>query len=126
MGPSAVKGAMTSAFRIVIPIATPSLNELLGMHFGARLRLSKKIHIMVALCGHGIPKATSKRHLTIERHGKRQLDKDNLYGGAKLLIDVLKKRGMITDDSPEHVELEVTQVKLSKGEHPYTVVILGE
>lgn len=112
--------------RIVLPIATPSLNKLLGMHPMARHRLGKKLAIVVALCGRGTPKATGKRYLTIERHGKRELDKDNAYGGCKPLIDAIKRCGLIIDDNPANVELEVVQVKLAKGEKPHTVITLAD
>ena len=113
-------------FRIVLPIETPSNNKLLGMHPMARHRLSKKLAIVVALCGRGTPKATGKRYLTIERHGKRELDKDNAYGGCKPLIDAIKRCGLIIDDNPANVELEVVQVKLAKGEKPHTVIVLAD
>ena len=104
----------------------PSLNQLLGMHWAARSNLSKQYEIAVKLLARGIPKATGKRRLTIERHGKRSLDKDNAYGGCKLLVDAIKRLGFIVDDSPKHCELEVVQVKLGKREKPHTVIRLAD
>ena len=96
------------------------------MHYGARHRLGKKLAIVVALFARGTPRATGKRHLTIERHGKRELDTDNAYGGCKPLIDAIKRCGLIIDDNPKHCELEVVQVKLAKGEKPHTVIMLAD
>lgn len=49
-------------------------------------------------------------------------DQDNCYGSAKILVDALKVNGgagVIVDDSPKHVEIEVGQTKVShmKDEH---------
>jgi hypothetical protein len=46
----------------------------------------------------------------------RLLDKDNLTGGAKSLADALVRTGLLPDDSPEHIDLTVEQIKVSGNE----------
>lgn len=45
----------------------------------------------------------------------RLLDKDNLYGGAKPYVDALRYCGALEDDSPDAIDLEITQEKVSQG-----------
>lgn len=40
------------------------------------------------------------------------LDRDNLWGGTKIFGDCLKELGIIQDDSEQHIELHVSQVKV--------------
>lgn len=44
------------------------------------------------------------------------LDPDNLIGGAKYFVDGLRYAGLIPDDSPDKIILEVTQEKVTKKE----------
>lgn len=57
-----------------------------------------------------------RAHLRITRFGSRLLDDDNLRGGAKPLIDCLKESGLIEDDSPKWIDLEVKQELVPAGE----------
>ena len=50
-----------------------------------------------------------KFKLQIISYRKKLLDKDNLYGGCKGLIDALISEGFIFDDSPEYIDLTVEQ-----------------
>ena len=50
-------------------------------------------------------------HLRIVASNPRYRDIDNVYGGAKLLIDVIRRAKLIRDDSPEAITLEVLQKK---------------
>ncbi|MDE2098669.1 MAG: hypothetical protein KGL39_15550 [Patescibacteria group bacterium] len=60
----------------------------------------------------------SKIHIL--RRGKKLLDKDNLVGGVKPLVDSLKALGVIVDDSPAHISLTIEQC-LGK---PCTVILI--
>jgi hypothetical protein len=51
-----------------------------------------------------------------ERRGTRLLDKDNLYGSVKWGCDALRYFGIIPDDDPTSIELEVTQTKVKKDQ----------
>ena len=42
---------------------------------------------------------------------KRALDKDNLYGACKPLIDAIRGYKIIPDDTPKHINLYVDQEK---------------
>lgn len=44
----------------------------------------------------------------------RLLDKDNLYGGAKPYVDALRYAGAIQNDSPDAIDLEITQEKVTQ------------
>jgi hypothetical protein len=52
-----------------------------------------------------------KMYLDITVEHIRIYDKDNLYGACKPVIDCIKNLKLIRNDSPEHVELTVTQEK---------------
>jgi Holliday junction resolvase RusA-like endonuclease len=51
-----------------------------------------------------------KYKLTIISVRKRKLDYDNLVGGCKHLIDALIDERFIHDDSPEYIDLNISQV----------------
>lgn len=50
-----------------------------------------------------------KARVVIERHGGKLLDHDNAVAGCKAIIDGLKDCGLIADDSPDHITLELEQ-----------------
>jgi Holliday junction resolvase RusA-like endonuclease len=52
---------------------------------------------------------TRKMKVRIVSYRARLLDKDNLYSGAKCLVDALRRTRLIRDDSPRWLELEVEQ-----------------
>lgn len=45
----------------------------------------------------------------ITRVGAKLLDADNLAGSVKFILDACRYRGLIPDDSPEAITLEVSQ-----------------
>lgn len=110
--------------RIVLPEATPSLNQLLRMHWAKRRRMAKGAALAIRMQTLAAPVASEKRRVRIERHGKKTLDEDNAYGGCKLVIDCLKDLDLLVDDSPRWLELEVTQSRCAKGEAPQTIITL--
>lgn len=57
----------------------------------------------------------------IVRCGAKLLDPDNL-SGAKLLIDQLRYAGLIPEDNPHAIELELCQVKTPKKEDRGTLI----
>ncbi len=113
--------------RIVLPEASPSLNTFLRAHWATRKRIKARWELMVRCCiPRGTPEATGKRRLTVERHGKRGIDLDNLAGGLKPVIDCLRAFRLLVDDNPMMMELVVRNVKLEKGEKPHTVLMLED
>lgn len=107
---------------IIIPRVPPSLNELRGKKFRhpndyKRLRdsiqsdifhLAKKADIR-ALRAHKDLQHRAVVTITVER--KKLLDKDNLFGGIKPVLDSIKNLEFIVDDSPEWIDLAVAQEK---------------
>lgn len=111
-----------------IPGATPSLNTIQGRHWAINMREKEALQWIVASALNKVPRvpeATGPRRLTIIRHGKGRLDKDNLTGGCKFLIDEIKRRRLILDDAPDVCELRVEQV-VDRKSPPYTVVSLED
>ena len=103
--------------KITIPIVTLSLNELLRMHPYARTRLKKFYRGYIEGAVHDMKmeinklEKPKKRKVEIRSFRVRVLDLDNLIGGAKLLTDSLKELGLIWDDSPDYIDLSVTQFR---------------
>jgi Holliday junction resolvase RusA-like endonuclease len=56
----------------------------------------------------------------------RTIDTDNLIGGAKFLIDALRRCELIGDDSPEYIALEMRQQKVAKRSMECTIVEISE
>lgn len=52
----------------------------------------------------------------------RLLDPDNLAGGAKYIVDGLRYAGLIPDDSPDQIILEVSQKKVTNRNQELTSV----
>jgi hypothetical protein len=77
---------------------------------------------------HRIPMATGMRRLTLTRiyeSGQRRLDKDNLVGGFKPLLDEIRSKdfGLIRDDSPVWSEIHYLQ---EPGDEPAVRVLLED
>jgi len=87
------------------------------MHHHARKRLRDQYERIfrshVNLWNRAQPR--SFKHVSIIRHGVRELDYDNLVGGCKLLLDALSRAGLIWDDSGRYVHVEYAQQKVSKS-----------
>jgi len=111
-----------------LPFPTPSLNEIHGHHWawGREQKAILQWQLLSALNrAEPIPKAKGKRTLAICRHGKGSLDRDNLVGGCKWLVDAIKQRGLILDDCDASCHLVVTQV-VNRKIAPYTEITIEE
>ena len=103
--------------KITIPVITPSLNELLKMHYHDKTKLkgSHKAHVRGSIHDMGMKitrmRKPRKRSMEIRCFRAKLLDVDNLIGGTKLLTDAIKEVGLIWDDSPEYIDSRVTQLK---------------
>ena len=102
--------------KIVIPVIAPSRNDLDKMHWGARHRLMKsfKAHIEGAIFDMGMMvtkmEKPRKRRVMIYSYRKHLIkDKENLDGGHKQMIDVLKTLGLIWDDSEKYMDSTILQ-----------------
>jgi len=112
---------------IVIPEATPSLNEILrwkanGQHREyTALRDGYCLWIRAAMNKAGIfsERVTTdcRVKVAIERHcAGGGLDDDNFRGGCKPLLDALRLEGAIRDDSPKWLTATYTACKAKRGE----------
>jgi len=108
-----------------IPRVPSSPNYLRGKHWRVRWRESKLWNEEV-----GLAILTQKHRdqpyqcaqVTINRQSRGELDPDNLVASVKPVIDALTRNRLITDDSSEHIELEVRQVRKPTREKPCTLI----
>lgn len=101
---------------LTIPATAPSLNALIRMHWTKRAKLVEqwKRFIWAARCeklGGQAPKPLRRARVSIERRSPWLCDPDNAISSAKMVLDGLRSDNLIVDDSPEHIELTVTQCK---------------
>lgn len=116
------------SWTFTLPMVTPSLNQVRKMHWAQVKRDKDALAWMLVSALNkipNVPRATGPRRLIIVRHGRKALDLDNLAGGCKSLIDVIKERKLLVDDSPTHCVLEFHQETTRKGD-PYTEILLEE
>lgn len=96
--------------RFFIPVMlTSSNNAMLHAHVGAAFADKDRWRKAVDPLLLGFQPAKNRRKLDIVRSAMTVLDKDNLYGSAKFLIDAIKTAGALVDDNPEWVDLDVDQ-----------------
>jgi len=101
---------------LTIPEATPSLNKMLRRHWSVDRKLKQRWRDSVwwALREQGYGQRREplgRARVTITRLSPRMLDPDNATGGAKHVVDALRACNVISDDTPEHLELIVRQEK---------------
>lgn len=105
--------------RVTIDGVTPSLNKYLGMHWAQRRKLRPQYAwaIRAAMIESGwaedgdmYPARAPKMRVQITSHRKALLDRDNLIGGAKPLVDALKDVHAIRDDTESWATIEWLQV----------------
>lgn len=124
-------------FRLSAP--TPSLNETLRWHWAKKKKAQKAMAwgIKTQPTSGSVTTWDATRRCTVEdycpiprarvritRHGSRLLDEDNLIGGCKGLVDVLKPAsksnpyglGIIAGDEPDKLALTVWQVKCARAD----------
>jgi hypothetical protein len=70
----------------------------------------------------GKAKSTARPLVRITRRSRRMLDRDNLWGSAKIIIDQLRASEIIHDDDEESIRLEVAQTKVKTAKEIGTVV----
>jgi Holliday junction resolvase RusA-like endonuclease len=59
----------------------------------------------------GTPEPGSKCLIAIHQVRTRLLDPDNLVASCKPILDAIVHWGLVFEDDPEHIEIEVTQAK---------------
>lgn len=97
--------------QIEFPGRAPTTNTLLRMHYRARKRLEDGFYYLIKSAGVNleIPPARKgeSRALMVTCWTRNAPDRDNLWGGAKPIIDAAKKAGLIYDDDDRHASLLV-------------------
>ena len=97
---------------------TPSNNQLIRMNPRQQYRLKKDWLGLLMPYLKSLPSAKpgSRYSVTIIRRSTKKLDKDNLYGGCKALLDVIRDARLIDDDDPDSIELSEYQEVVKKSE----------
>jgi hypothetical protein len=130
---SAVKpdanGIRPFANSIRIEAVPPSLNKYLRMHWAVKKKLRYTLGnlIVIGLGGAEVDKNPPKMRVQISVHSKgaraRMIDRDNLYGSCKPLIDAMRDVGLIRNDSPKWLDLGVCE---NRDDGPFTVIEFEE
>lgn len=111
---------------LVIPEASPSLNEHKWKHWSHHLKLRKhwSMLVMVAKNEARVPNVDPPQmaRVRIIREGRKLLDYDNFVAGTKSLTDSLREQRLIVDDSPEHMTPTYEQRQIPKSAYPRTLV----
>lgn len=97
---------------LVLPVIMPSLNKQLRSHWAARKRLKDNAawHVRASMGRYKIDHRDRFANVSITVYSNapkvaggrvRVLDRDNLIGGQKPLVDAMKQAGILKDDSPK-------------------------
>ena len=95
-----------------IPRIPESPNDLRRFHWRHRHRHDKlwKDEVWYAvLQAKPFHAPLAKVKVSIDRRSRGRLDPDNLVSSMKPVIDALRHAGVIRNDTPDHIELVVTQ-----------------
>jgi Holliday junction resolvase RusA-like endonuclease len=91
------------------PHVPATANRALRMHWAVRARERKLWGLLMASAGRPPRRPPWRARVEIVvRRSKRQ-DQDNAMASIKPVLDALRARGWLLDDSPEHLEVEVRE-----------------
>ncbi len=116
--------------KFVVQGVPESLNKSLRKHWAARKKDKETWSWMIIVAlkqikQYPVIKTLENVRLIITQYRHRFLDKDNLYGSCKGIIDCLKVRkgiGLIRDDDDEHCKLTIEQKQIKMLEPEYVVI----
>lgn len=117
-------------YELTLSEPTPSLNRTQRRHWTHGYKLKKRWQKLVwAARMEQLPwqvvTALSRARVTVTRYAPHPIkDRDNLYGGAKNLMDALVANGLIQDDSTDHIELHMRQGAWQRGAIKRTHVLI--
>lgn len=131
--------AVLNEFVIVVPRATPSVNEWHGRHW-SRYHKRRKVwmdefglafgHVTRRAAATLPAKPAGRRSVTVTRlmePGDRRFDLENLVAGCKPIIDALKRLGVLHNDSPRWLEHHAEQRHAEAGEPaPGTLITIRD
>lgn len=104
---------------IVLPFASPSLNQLLhwDVHRYKRFRDTAERLIDARLweLGWSPPDTPTRMRVTFRRYSFGRLDSDNLAGGCKPLRDCLQRLRVVPVDSDRWLEARYEQIEAPRG-----------
>lgn len=95
--------------RLIIDDVPESLNKVLRMHWAKRKRYNDQWYVLIRAQVRPTRKKAPKMKVVISQMRRRLLDKDNLYGSVKPIVDGMRYAGIIRDDTPEWIDLDVRQ-----------------
>jgi hypothetical protein len=109
-------------FLLVLPAIPPSANEIKSMHWAAYRDLRNDLAYLVRLSIGRVEVLHRDRlaHVTITAYSNapkeaggraRRLDRDNLWGGMKPLVDALRDQAVIKNDSDPWLDLGVCECR---------------
>jgi Holliday junction resolvase RusA-like endonuclease len=117
--------------RIIIKTLTPSLNKLLRMNRWkvAELKQTLAWEVFTELHeqnpDYEVIMTPRKMKMQIISYRKSFLDKDNLWGGLKPLVDAIKELRLIYDDSVEFLNLKAEQRIEKKRKNQRTEITIS-
>jgi hypothetical protein len=124
---------VTASWTITLKLDAPLQNNHLVNAGNSRWKYKKErqfweTYLVLHRVNNGIPVATSRRRVTIERlysGQQRECDLPNLVGGCKTVLDAMVRAGLLVDDSPAHFEGYFRQERVAK-EHRGTRITIEE
>ena len=112
--------------KIILPLVTPSNNELLRMHWTEQRKIKESYAWeLVAVGAHDLKYKVKNREKRIVRFMSFRLgmlDMGNLAGGFKPLEDALVDMDLLVDDSPKYADISYFQ-KIER-ENPRTEILI--
>ena len=122
---------MRKSDTIIIPAITPSLNKTYSTwknKYFAEKKLKETYNLLIQseMNKYKIKKAGNKEKfaIVIDQVRNKLLDYDNFTGGCKVLLDCLRKKGFIYDDSPKYLKSRYQQSTLKEAKETETKTII--
>lgn len=112
--------------KVIRSLNSRSVNAGVARYAYKRNRTAWQWALKVERINHRVPIAHGKRRVTITRvyaERQRELDRDNLVGGAKVAVDAMALEGLIAGDDPARAEIHYLQVRGTTRE---TIVLIEE
>lgn len=91
----------------------PALNQRMHWRVRALWTAAFRRHAWQLCLEEHVP-PLPRAKVTVTHHAVRPMDRDNLFGACKPLIDGIVDAGVIPDDSPEFIRQECESVRVGK------------
>jgi hypothetical protein len=110
----------------LIGYEVPSQNTYNGWHWSKRHRDTMRLERWIRSV-HPYPPAEGHRHLHIHRVCRQRITDDaNLRGGAKGLVDAIKRAGLIKDDKDQLATITYSQATRGSGKSRTVITVSTE